>query len=501
VLDSVTDGSAGIRIGKGRYRLGQRLGGGGSSDVYRAIDTVLERPVAVKLFRACADPTAERRFQAEARLIATLAHPALVTIYDTGVEHERAYQVLQLVEGTTLRDRLIDGPLDPSEVTAIGIRLAEALAYVHARGIVHRDVKPSNVIGDGEHVYLADFGISRLLDGAHLTATGLAVGTAAYMAPEQVRGDDVGPAADVYSLGLVLLESVTGQREYPGGATETAMARLSRPPLVPTRLPAPLPSLLAAMTRDDPRERPSAEACAMSLRDGAPVPSATEAAALGTTATLPAATDADEPGNTGRTDTVVAPAIFPPTTPLAAGSTAGTMAAGTPPVEEQPAASSPGTTRHADATSAGSTPLRGDRRRMALAGLAAIAVVLTLVIGAFALVDDRKPNQDPADTNPKPTAPTSSAPAQNTNRTGSSPKVVVPPSSDANTPAVTPSPPPATTQPSARPSAEPSQEPTQEPTGPPSSEGGGDDDGGDDGSSGPGPGGGDGSNGRNKGKG
>ncbi len=421
MLDSTIGGSA--VIGHGRYRLGQRIGGGGSSDVYRAVDTVLQRPVAVKLFKASADPTAELRFEAEARLLAPLAHPALVTIYDTGVEQGRAYQVLQLVEGRTLHDRIVDAPLGADDVRAIGARLSEALAYVHAQGIVHRDIKPSNVLGDGDQVYLADFGISRLLDGAHLTATGMAVGTAAYMAPEQVRGDEVGPAADVYSLGLVLLESLTGRREYAGGVTETAMARLSRPPLVPTWLPAPLAALLTAMTSDDPRERPSAEACAAALRDGVPVVDTPTSPA---TDALPAAPDPEEPG----TQTLAWPAPPAPVT--------------------------------------GSEPAQGRRRRWARTGLAATAVAAALAVGVFAMVDGDKPDQAPADTKPTPTVPASgspAAPAPGTStrqaepggKPSTSPRVVVPPPSRSN--------PPATTEPS------PSQEPTESPSAEPSSSG------------------------------
>lgn len=272
--DSITDGS-GIRVAAGRYVLGARLGGGGTSDVYRAVDTVLQRPVAVKLFRSGADPLAEQRFQDEARTLARLSHPALIALFDAGMDAGRAYQVLQLVDGITLRERLQTEPMDYHRVATIGTRLAGGLAYVHRHGIVHRDVKPSNILDDGDQVYLADFGISRQVDGAHLTATGLAVGTAAYMAPEQVKGDDVTPAADVYSLGLVLLECLTGHQEYVGAPLEVAMARLSRPPLVSTSFPAPLPSLLAAMTRDDPGHRPSAAECVAVLRGGlhaAPLP-------------------------------------------------------------------------------------------------------------------------------------------------------------------------------------------------------------------------------------
>ena len=283
--NGTTRDAGGAVLACGRYVLQDRLGGGGASDVYRGFDTVLSRPVAVKMFRPDNDATAERRFEEEARLLAGLDHPGLVTVYDIGVEDERAFMVLQLVDGVTLRGRLSHGPIPLDQVVQLGARLASVLAYVHSRGIIHRDLKPGNVLIDGVHiaeggtnVYLTDFGISRLIDGGvHLTATGLALGTAAYMAPEQVRGDQVRPAADVYTLGLVLLECVTGRREYTGGTTESALARLSRSPQVPAGLPGPLGRLLSAMTADDPAERPSALECSEAL-DPAIVTSAPDGA-------------------------------------------------------------------------------------------------------------------------------------------------------------------------------------------------------------------------------
>jgi len=252
-------------LAEGRYLLQERLGGGGTADVFRGLDTRLNRAVAVKIFRPGAGSSAEHRFREEAQLLGPLEHPCLVTVYDAGVENGRAYVVLQLVDGVTLARRLVQGPLSPKQVVEVGARLADVLAYVHSRGIIHRDVKPSNVLVDEANVYLADFGISRLLGTKHNTATGLAVGTAAYMAPEQVRGVRVGPAADVYSLGLVLLECLTGRVEYPGGTVEAAIARLTRRPRISAGLPAPLRHVLCAMTESDPERRPSAARCANAL--------------------------------------------------------------------------------------------------------------------------------------------------------------------------------------------------------------------------------------------
>ncbi|CAM01398.1 protein kinase-like protein [Saccharopolyspora erythraea NRRL 2338] len=248
----------------GRYRLGACLGGGGMADVYRAMDTRLERLVAVKVFRSGTDETGRSRFEEEARLLAGLSHPGLVPVFDYSAGGDELYLVMQLVEGQTLADILESGPLPPAQVADLGHRLADVLAYVHANGIVHRDVKPSNVLvaRDGR-VYLADFGISRLIDAVgRMTSSGAIMGTATYMAPEQVRGTGVGHAVDVYALGLVLLECVTGRTEYPGAGPESALARLTRSPFVPDSLPEPLRGILRAMTATAPHERPSAERCA-----------------------------------------------------------------------------------------------------------------------------------------------------------------------------------------------------------------------------------------------
>ncbi|MGM1064553.1 serine/threonine-protein kinase [Saccharothrix sp. Mg75] len=250
----------------GRYKLAGALGFGGMAEVYRAWDTVLCRDVAVKLFQPNADLDDRRRFDNEARTLARLSHPGLVSVHDTGGSDRGAFLVLQLVDGRTLRHRIARGPLAVEEVRRLGARLSGALAYVHDRGVVHRDVKPSNILLDraGEP-YLADFGLAHLTGATRFTRTGQMVGTAAYLAPEQVRGTEVGPAADVYALGLVLLECLTGRREYPGGDVEAAVARLHRPPDVPRDLPADLVRLLTLMTSLSPRRRPTAHDCARAL--------------------------------------------------------------------------------------------------------------------------------------------------------------------------------------------------------------------------------------------
>ncbi len=250
-----------------RYQLDGILGTGGMGDVHRAWDTRLSRFVAVKLFRSSLDAVSVRRFDSEVRTLAALSHPGLVSVYDAGTDGDSPFVVLQLVEGRTLHNRIGDGPLSPEEVRSLGARLADALAYVHAHDVVHRDVKPSNILLDTDgHAYLADFGLARLTGATRLTSTGEMMGTAAYLAPEQVRGKNLGFPVDVYALGLVLLECLTGYREYEGSEVEAAVARLHRPPDMPDDLPADLAHLLTRMTALTPRRRPTALQCAQALR-------------------------------------------------------------------------------------------------------------------------------------------------------------------------------------------------------------------------------------------
>ncbi|GGZ78900.1 protein kinase [Streptomyces echinoruber] len=250
----------------GRYRLDALIGSGGAADVHRGFDLRLKRPVAVKVFRTGADADMEERFGNEAVILARLQHPGLVTVYDAGRHDGRAYLVMQLIEGPTLKARIAEGTLSPGETAALGAHLARALAHAHEAGIVHRDVKPSNIILDASsRPHLTDFGISRLLDATTRTAPGALVGTAAYLSPEQVLGRSAGPPADVYALGLALLECLTGRLEYDGGPLEAAIARLHRPPVLPDSLPEELAALLRDMTDLDEQARPSAHACARRL--------------------------------------------------------------------------------------------------------------------------------------------------------------------------------------------------------------------------------------------
>lgn len=264
----------------GRYYLVERIGSGGMGSVYRARDEGVQREVAVKVFRAeASNPEDVARQEREVRMLSSFSHPGIVNLFDAGLHNfggeVRRYVVMELVADPTMEKRLEAGPMAPDEVAAIGAQLAEALAYLHARGVVHRDVKPANILvsdvgssGYDHTAKLTDFGVAHFMDGSRLTSDGVVIGTASFVSPEQVAGEPISGASDVFSLGLVLLEAITGHREYSGTVLEAAIARLHRSPSVPDTLPAVWRTLLTSMTTRNPDERPTADQVAHRLRSG-----------------------------------------------------------------------------------------------------------------------------------------------------------------------------------------------------------------------------------------
>ncbi|TLM73279.1 serine/threonine-protein kinase [Pseudarthrobacter sp. NamB4] len=285
----------------GRYRLGEVIGRGGMSSVYCARDEKLGRDVALKLFAPQAPDADElKRQEAEIQLLATLNHPGLVTLFDAGIDtripdEPRPFLTMELVEGQDLRSRIRHSTVPLEELAVIGAGIADALAYVHGLGVIHRDIKPGNILlvqirpGEPLRPKLTDFGIARIVDSTRLTATGTMVGTAAYLSPEQALGQPLSPATDIYSFGLVLLECIKGTVEYPGSAVESAVARLHRAPEVPDDVPSEWADLIRSMTAIEPLERPAAADIETVLRQALVSPASTPGElAPETTRVLPA---------------------------------------------------------------------------------------------------------------------------------------------------------------------------------------------------------------------
>lgn len=249
----------------GRYRLTERVGGGGMGDVWRGEDTVLRRTVAVKVLLAkLADASNFReRFRREARAIAALEGPGIVDVYDYGEENIAdgtvAYLIMQFVDGMALSRRLAGwGRLNTEDTLRIVSQVADSLEIAHQSGIIHRDVKPGNILvrTDGR-VVLVDFGIARTDANLTLTTTGVVLGTVTYMSPEQASGDRLGPASDIYSLGVVAHQCLAGR---PPFKADTPLAVLSAhlrnvPPRLPDDVPRPVPDLISRALAKDPHHR------------------------------------------------------------------------------------------------------------------------------------------------------------------------------------------------------------------------------------------------------
>jgi eukaryotic-like serine/threonine-protein kinase len=267
-----------------RYRIEDRLGSGGMSSVFRATDTILERTVAVKILaeHLSDDDRFVARFRREALAVAKLVHPNIVQVYDTGNDGGQYYIVMEYVRGRSGAQLLqAEGKLDPETSVDIGVQACAGLDYAHRHGIIHRDVKPGNLMviggpaGGGDMtVKLADFGIARASEQTRITQVGSVVGTAAYLAPEQARGDEATPSSDVYSLGVVLYQFLTGRLPYEGASlAELAVRQQSEQPLHPSSYSEAVPeavgdAVLVALESDQSRRFAAAGELADALRRG-----------------------------------------------------------------------------------------------------------------------------------------------------------------------------------------------------------------------------------------
>jgi serine/threonine protein kinase, bacterial len=248
----------------GRYLVQAKIASGGTSTVYRGLDVRLDRPVALKVMdsRYAGDDQFLTRFQLEARTVARLKHPGLVAVYDQGLDGRHPFLVMELVEGGTLRELLNErGPMPPHAAVALLRPVVGGLAAAHRAGLVHRDVKPENVlISDDGDVKIADFGLVRAVAAAGITSTSVILGTAAYLSPEQVRDGNAGPHSDVYSTGVLTYELLTGHAPFTGdSALSIAYQRLDKdvppPSAVIGGVPPQLDGFVARATARDPADR------------------------------------------------------------------------------------------------------------------------------------------------------------------------------------------------------------------------------------------------------
>ncbi|WP_304452517.1 serine/threonine-protein kinase [Nocardiopsis sp. YSL2] len=246
-----------------RYRLEEQIGSGGMGTVWKATDTLLNRPVAVKLLHLSqmAEPTARQRFRTEGRITAGLSHPGIAQVYDYGEEDGRAFLIMELVVGEPLSQVLREhGRLTPDQTLDFLCQAAQALAAAHSRGVVHRDIKPGNLLvtGDGQ-LKLTDFGIARGDMSVTLTQTGMVMGTAQYISPEQALGQPASSASDLYALGVVAYECLAGTPPFTGDSPVALALAHTRdePPELPDHVPVEVDDLVAALLVKDPAERPA----------------------------------------------------------------------------------------------------------------------------------------------------------------------------------------------------------------------------------------------------
>ncbi|MFF3570430.1 Stk1 family PASTA domain-containing Ser/Thr kinase [Nocardia jiangxiensis] len=248
----------------GRYRIDAPIARGGMSMVFRGVDTRLDRPVAIKVMdpKFAGDPQFLSRFEFEARAVAKLKHPSLVAVYDQGVDGEHPFLIMELVEGGTLRELLRErGPMPPHAVAAVAEPVLAAIGVAHRAGLVHRDVKPENVlISDAGEVKIADFGLVRAVAGSNMTSSSVILGTAAYLSPEQVANGNADARSDVYSFGVLIFEMLTGRTPFTGDTSlSIAYQRVEKDVPNPSRfiegVPAEFDELVARATAREPAHR------------------------------------------------------------------------------------------------------------------------------------------------------------------------------------------------------------------------------------------------------
>ena len=254
--------SSGVTLGQ-RYELEERVGTGGFSEVWRARDLILDRLVAVKVLHAgyVQDADTRVRFRAEARHAGSLAHENIARVYDYG-EPDPPYLVMELVNGPSLAQELAGGPMDPVRAMDVVAQAAAGLQAAHEAGLVHRDIKPGNLLlAPGGVVKITDFGIAHAVGSAGVTGTGLVMGTPGFLAPERAGGGSATPLSDLYSLGVVAYECLAGAPPFAGTALEVTLAHASRPfPALPEYVPADVGALVMHLTAKDPVARPGSAA-------------------------------------------------------------------------------------------------------------------------------------------------------------------------------------------------------------------------------------------------
>lgn len=248
-----------------RWELREWLATGGMGEIFCALDHDTGGSVAVKVLRPGVVEGA-RRFADEAASLRRLDHPNIVTLLETGEHGGVPFLVMELVPGKPLHRTLETRTLSREELHRVALEIASALAYAHDHGIISRDVTPSNILfAADDSARLSDFGIALLAGNARITASNVTIGSATYLAPEQITEEDIGPPADVYALGLVLIEAHTGAPAFTGPLKEAAIARLGRDPRIPEDLPEHWQRLLRLMTARDPESRPTAGQVAIML--------------------------------------------------------------------------------------------------------------------------------------------------------------------------------------------------------------------------------------------